>query len=59
MSAIAVQAPARRRRRGLRSPLWQRRFANFRANRRGWWLFRADAVVPGCRPGAAGDAGAP
>jgi 4-amino-4-deoxy-L-arabinose transferase-like glycosyltransferase len=26
-----------------------------RANRRQWWLFRADAVVPGCVPGAEGD----
>lgn len=25
-----------------------------RANRRDWWLFRADAVVPGCVPGAEG-----
>lgn len=25
------------------------------ANRREWWLFRADAVVPGCLPGASAD----
>ncbi len=25
------------------------------ANRREWWLFRADAVVPGCVPGASAD----
>jgi len=26
------------------------------ANRREWWMFKADAVIPGCQPMAAGDA---
>ncbi|MCK9539924.1 ArnT family glycosyltransferase [Dokdonella sp.] len=29
------------------------------ANRRDWWLFRADAVVPGCTPGGGEDEGEP
>ena len=29
------------------------------ANRRDWWLFRADAVVPGCTPGGGEDDGEP
>ena len=49
MTATVAEAPGRppapRRRRGLRSPLWQRRFANFRANRRGWWAFWIFAVI--------------
>jgi microcin C transport system permease protein len=38
MTAIAVAERGRGRRPWL-SPLWQRRLANFRANRRGWWAF--------------------
>jgi hypothetical protein len=30
-----------------------------RANRRDWWVFRAEAVVPGCMPSATGDDEAP
>jgi hypothetical protein len=35
-----------------------RRHAHYvgHANRREWWMFQADAVVPGCAPGAGVDA---
>jgi microcin C transport system permease protein len=44
MTAIAA-AERRTGRRRLLSPLWQRRLANFRANRRGWWAFWIFSVL--------------
>jgi microcin C transport system permease protein len=41
----AVAAEGRRTRRRWLSPLWQRRLANFRANRRGWWAFWIFSVL--------------